>query len=319
MKARYLLPFLLLTLHAQPLAAQESISVLFWNVESDGNDPDTIAAQLTELAEEQGPFDVVGLTEVRENNGSLYAEALGDNFTAIVSDSGGSDRMVIAYDDDRFDLMQSMELEEHDGNALNFRSGSGQLRFRSPLVAELREDAGSQSFLFMVNHLARNNGGDNNGGFRVQQAQGLVAWAADQALPIIMGGDLNLDYNFVDQEGNDAFPALFGSDDSDDQEYRWIRPEPLVDTNHSGRGNTDSFPDSILDFVTTANIPATWQVTKSEVIVRPGDFPDNGDTSDHRPVQAVFQTDSENAIQRHLDEIRRQLEAIEAILEEQGL
>lgn len=35
-----------------------------------------------------------------------------------------------------------------------------------------------------------------------------------------------------------------------------------------------------------AGLPAGWQVT-SEVVVRPGDFPDDQTTSDHRPVTAT--------------------------------
>lgn len=302
----------------QSLSAQESMSVLFWNVESGGNDASTIASELSQLVADEGPFDLVGLTEVRSANSDDYIEALGGNFTGIVSNSGGGDRMVIAFNEDRFNLVQSMELNEHDGIALNFFS-NGRPRFRSPLVAELQEESGTRRFFFMVNHLARNNGGNSNGGFRVQQAQGLVAWAEDQELPIIMGGDLNLDFNFEDMEGNAAFSVLFGTDDSDDQEFKWIRPEPLVDSNHSGNTGTDSFPDSILDFVTVANATEGWTTTESEVIVRPGDLPDDGDTSDHRPVRAVFASGESTvnvaALLQRIRGIRRELEAMEALLE----
>ena len=232
-----------------------------------------------------------GHVEVRESNSSLYVQSLGTNFTGIVSESGGSDRMVIGVNLDRFDVLQTSELIQFDGNALNFFANNGRLRFRSPFLALLRDKESSENLLFMVNHLARNNGGDDNGGFRDQQAKGLVDWADAQSLPIIMGGDLNLDYNFVNEAGNSAFPILFGADDSDNQEFRWIRPVPLVDTNHSGNGSQDSFPNSILDFVTVANVPADWTVSESEVIVRPGDLPDNSRTSDHRPIFAVFQID----------------------------
>lgn len=277
--------------YAQTVLESEPISVLFWNLESSGNDPSVIANQIIDLVDDKGTFDLVGLSEVREINSNLYIQSLGTNFAGIVSESGGADRMVIGVNLDRFDILRTSELIEFDNIALNFFANGGNLRFRSPFFAILRDKESSENLLFMVNHLARNDGGDGNGGFREQQAQGLVAWADAQSLPIIMGGDLNLDYNFVNEEGNLAFSIIFGDDDSDDLEYRWIRPVPLVDTNHSGNGNQDTFPNSILDFVTVANFPADWSVSESEVIVRPGDFPDNSRTSDHRPVFAVFQVD----------------------------
>lgn len=133
-----------------------------------------------------------------------------------------------------------------------------------------------------------------------------------------MGGDLNVDFNFVDKEGNAAFSTLFGTDDSDAQEFKWIRPDPLVDTNHSGNGNNDTFPDSILDFVTVANAPDDWTTSLSEVVVRPGDFPDDGDSSDHRPVRAVFSAKVPavdlQELRRRVQALRRELEGIEALL-----
>ena len=239
----------------QSLTAQESISVLYWNVESGGTDANTIAGQLSQLVADEEPFDLVGLTEVRPEDSDDYVAALGANYTGIVSNTGDSDRMVIAFNEDRFNLVQLMELNEHDGIALNFFNSGGRPRFRSPLVAELQEESGTRRFFFMVNHLA----------------------------------------------------------------FKWIRPEPLVDTNHSGDTRTDSFPNSILDFVTVANAPAGWKTIESEVIVRPGDLPDDGSTSDHRPVHAVFESGAAAvnvaALLQRIRVIRRELEAMEALLE----
>ncbi len=45
---------------ASPLAA-ESLRLLAWNVESGGNNPETIASELRELS----GYDIVGLSELR--------------------------------------------------------------------------------------------------------------------------------------------------------------------------------------------------------------------------------------------------------------
>jgi hypothetical protein len=44
----------------------------------------------------------------------------------------------------------------------------------------------------------------------------------------------------------------------------------------------------ILDFIFVARPAQQWQA-KSWVVVRPGDFPDSDETSDHRPVAGVVE------------------------------
>jgi hypothetical protein len=68
----------------------------------------------------------------------------------------------------------------------------------------------------------------------------------------------------------------------------------FVDTNWAddngeaeAEDRVDEFPGSLLDFVVAGQGARQWPAT-SRVIVRDGDFPDTQDTSDHRPVEAVF-------------------------------
>ena len=77
--------------------------------------------------------------------------------------------------------------------------------------------------------------------------------------------------------------------------WKWLRPEKLIDSNWSDTDpklpddqRIDRYPDSILDFIFVAGPAQQWQA-KSWVVVRPGDFPDSGETSDHRPVAAVVE------------------------------
>ena len=70
-----------------------------------------------------------------------------------------------------------------------------------------------------------------------------------------------------------------------------LKPDPLVDSNWADdrdRPGQDRYPGSILDFVFVANEAKKWK-GESDVIVRPGDFPDTDKTSDHRPIIATFE------------------------------
>jgi hypothetical protein len=49
-----------------------------------------------------------------------------------------------------------------------------------------------------------------------------------------------------------------------------------------------SIDATILDFIFVAGPAQQWQA-KSRVVVRPGDFPDSDETSDHRPVAGVVE------------------------------
>ena len=133
-------------------------------------------------------------------------------------------------------------------------------------------------FLVVLNHLAR-----HDVGLRQQQAKALRLWAAAQTLPVVAMGDFNFDYSFATQAGNAAFTE-FLSDDT----WKWVRPDPLVDTNwadHDGNGS-DDYPDSMLDFVFVAGQPVAGM--RPAASWSRGDFPDDQTTSDHRPVSCVI-------------------------------
>ena len=103
-------------------------------------------------------------------------------------------------------------------------------------------------------------------------------------------GDYNFDYDFHTKTSNQAFQLFIK-----DGVWEWLQPEELIDSNWSDLNprlpddqRTDRYPDSILDFIFVAGPAQQWQA-KSWVVVRPGDFPDSEETSDHRPVAAVVE------------------------------
>ncbi|WP_436715073.1 endonuclease/exonuclease/phosphatase family protein [Roseiconus lacunae] len=298
----------------------EEIKVLSWNVESNRpnnqtNDPTTIAERLTEIQNGQGPYDLIALTEVAEPNAGTYESVIevdGIDYEAYTTDSGGTDRMMLLFRKNRFTATSGpTELEDdgRSGGGVEFRGGSA----RRPTVVTLKDGSNQDlEFMFMVNHLTRGNASN-----RQEQARGLREWALQQDLPIVAAGDYNFDYDFRRLIGNQAMTIFMRLDGTQRVSgsvggafvWDWVIPSaeftidgdsdstrkvnlsvPFVDTNwDSGSGNptTDRFRDSILDFVFVAQGARDWEA-RSRVIVIDGDFPDDDMTSDHRPVEAIF-------------------------------
>lgn len=243
-----------------------ALAVMAWNVESGGNDPVVIAGQLRDLAT---GFDVICLNEVSPSSFKIYEQAMEDRFDAVRSETGRSDRLMIFYERDRFELLERREPMEYRDWLLN--DGN----HRSPLYVRLDDRESGQQFIVMTTHLAR-----GNADLRTQQAVGLREWARDETAPIIAIGDFNMDYAFASGRGNDAFVEMLR-----DNVWKWVKPDPLIDTNWADRNGdgVDDYPDSMLDFVFVSGPAQEWDLT-AEVIVQAGDFPDDSSTSDHRPI-----------------------------------
>jgi hypothetical protein len=157
----------------------EELRILAWNVESDGNDPDVIVYQLHELS----GYDIVGLTEVKSSSINKYVDALsasGNTFLSINTATEGSDRVVLAYNTKRLQLLSGYEMHRFGDWQLNSQGDDGRWRHRSPLVGHFRDRESGVDFLVTVNNLAR---GDEN--IRRRQAAGLRKWAEAQSLPLI--------------------------------------------------------------------------------------------------------------------------------------
>ena len=240
---------------------------LCWNLESEGSDPQVIAEQIKEL----GPYDVYAFTEVLPSAEELFTDTLGKNFKLIMSRSGYRDRLAIAFDVRKFELVKSFEIKE-----INFQN-----RYRSPLVVQLKDMESGIEFYVMNNHLAR-----GKAEVREAQAEQLVEWGRKQLLPVIALGDYNLDYVFATDKGNSAFPKMMK-----DNVWKWVRPEEMIDTNWYDNpqdpDGKDDYPGSLLDFAFVLGPAKDWNAI-CKVIVRPGDFPDDETTSDHRPFGLII-------------------------------
>jgi endonuclease/exonuclease/phosphatase family metal-dependent hydrolase len=261
---KIILSFFLTTSIFQATMASDPIRILAWNIESGGSDTQVIIEQLQ--ADDMPDFDIVALSEVPSNAIGQIAKSLGWSYHG--GSRGGEDRLMIAWSP-RFESIEQIELRKVGDTEMP--AGNN----RAPILNRFRDRKTGIEFIVMNNHLTR--GKEEN---RNLQAKLLVEWARQLKLPAIAVGDYNLDFDFHTRKGNVAFDLI-----QRDNVWKWIEPKELIDTNWSdpdGDGK-DNYPDSMLDFAFVAGPRNGWTV-KSEVVVRPGDFPDDDKTSDHRPV-----------------------------------
>ncbi|MEO1263849.1 MAG: endonuclease/exonuclease/phosphatase family protein [Bacteroidota bacterium] len=251
--------------------SQQTINVISWNLESGDADVNVYGSRVADMQN----IDIWGLSEVHNANlldrFELFAEeGENANYESILSATGGGDRLAIVYDADRFTLLDQMELD-------NINIGGG---VRSPLVVQLLENDSGIQFFFMVNHLYRSRADR-----RHQQSRLLNEWVEQQTLPVIAVGDYNYDWDVNDgDEDHDLGYDLITAGEL----VTWVRPQMLTNTQCSATNNGGCRFNSVLDFVFVGNFPSNWEAS-STIIVVPGDFPDNRDTPDHRPVLGTFE------------------------------
>ena len=250
----------------QVVAAKPKFEIEFlsWNLESEGSDPTVIGQQLADRRR----YDVYALSEVLLSAKEILENSLGENYVSVVSESGFNDRLAIFYDSTKFEELKHFEIRE-----INFKH-----RYRAPLVVHLRHKATHVEFLVMNNHLAR-----GKAPIRQQQATQLVEWARTQLMPVVALGDYNFDYVFETKKGNEAFSNMLK-----DNVWEWVKPEQLIDTNWYDNpedpDGEDDYPGSMLDFAFVSGPAKDWE-KRCRVIVTDGDFPDDENTSDHRPFE----------------------------------
>lgn len=243
------------------------LTVISWNVESGEAAPETIAQRIAASQD----IDLWGLSEIgNQTDANRYEIAAEDgenaNFEDMLGTTGGGDRLLILYDADRFEALGKQELSE-----INIEN-----RVRAPLVGHFRDRETGMEFFFMVNHLYR---GSESG--RHRQARLLNEWAKAQTIPVIAVGDYNFDWEVSDDTHDEGYDLL-----TVDNVFKWVRPETLVRTQCEAPPVTCRF-DSVLDFIFVSGEAQQWPAT-AEIIVVPGDFPDDRTTSDHRPVIGHF-------------------------------
>jgi len=259
----------LVELSTPPAVQRDStITVVGWNTELNDADIDVLGERIAAFQD----VDLWGLSEVNQASAQQPLEAaaaIGEksDYASVLGQSGGGDRLLAIYDETRFTLLDSWEED-----AINTTGNA-----RAPLVLHLRDKTTEQELLFMVNHLYRSRDDE-----RHKQAELLNSWAEQQTLPVIAVGDYNFDLALTGAERDAGYDLLTA-----DSQFIWVQPETLVTTQCSGWPCTYH---SVLDFVFTAGMAQSWRA-EAEIVVVPGDFPDDASSSDHRPVLARFWPD----------------------------
>ncbi len=246
----------------------ESIRVVGFNVESGGAAPGTLAEQIRTL----GSVDIWGFSEVKNFGWAMQfkaasIDATGRPYRFVFGTTGGGDRLVMLYNQDKLEELGSEEL--HDINPEG--------RVRAPLVVHFRVKGTDQELKAVVNHLYR-----KRSDLRRQQARQLREWAETQTVPVIALGDYNFDWE-SDQEHGQGFDAM-----TLNNVFAWVRPVNLFDNGNLLPTQCHNDFRSVLDFVFAAGEAKTWQGT-SQILFPEADYcPDDNLTSDHRPVEAIF-------------------------------
>lgn len=250
------------------LGCAEEFHACAWNVESGGITRSKIGAQLRAFEN----VSLWALSEVQASNADFFIASAGEGeageFSGVIGTTGGADRLVIAFDESKFELVDSFEFDDLA------------LGGRAPLVARLRTRSDATEFFFVAVHLHRGDPAK-----RLKQSRELRDWASQEPLPIVVSGDCNFDFELPSGPGNPAFDE-FGLGGT----FEWEQPATLVATQYSD-SNADGANDhdSVLDFFWSAGPAQSWAI-QAEILVRPGDFPDDNSTSDHRPVLATIDT-----------------------------
>ncbi|MEQ1501563.1 MAG: endonuclease/exonuclease/phosphatase [Myxococcota bacterium] len=243
-----------------------AVTVIGFNVESGGADAGITADDL--VAPIVGE-SIWGFAEVLNDAAARQlVDAAADPgsdqvFDYVFGTTGYEDHLVLAWDDTRFALEQSVELDE-----INV-SGS----VRSPLVGYLRDRETGIPFTVVVNHLFRS---DEDA--RHEQARLLNDWGATEPGAVVMIGDYNFDWEVETGEHDQGYDELVAGG-----VFEWIQPSTML------KSQCSSFYDSVLDFVFVGGDAQGWPADAEILYPEEGYCHGHIDTwPDHRPMAATF-------------------------------
>jgi endonuclease/exonuclease/phosphatase family metal-dependent hydrolase len=258
---RFLTTLLLLSLAKGGFAS--TLQIASFNLESGGAKIEQLLVDMTLVNRD---IDVWGFQEVQKDWADKIAAHLTargqGHFQAVMGKSGGSDRLAIVFNSDKFNLVNYEELAD-----INIGD-----RVRAPLVAMLEERKSGFSFLFMNNHLYR-----SNKSARHEQAHLINQWGRQQSLPFIAVGDYNFDYDIATGKRDLGYYKLTA-----EAIFDWVKPDKLIKTQCSTEYN------SILDFIFVGG-PTRFKPESAFIHFQEESYcMEDAIRSDHRPLSALF-------------------------------
>jgi len=233
---------------------------------------------------------------------ALEAEHTNAEFVSKISEDGRSDRLAIIYRSDRLTSVPysgSATVDDIGDNFFEVDTINVGGTIRPALGIQLESQSG-QMMVALVNHW-KCCGGSSNRERRQRQAIQMNSFAVQTlGMPIVSGGDFNIP---LDGRGrtDDAFITLM---------QIWEYREPQQQNIGTYRGG------SVLDAVFVANRVQGWESSTS-ILQREGStvattrtFSDNNQTTDHRPLLLVIESDASE----RLEELREIIADLEASL-----
>ena len=254
------------------------LSIGYLNVDGHDNNPDLVAGSLVGLDR----FHVVGLSSV--NKPKKYKEALEKkwpkSFDDFVSKSGKisgdkNQQLMMLYDYRRLYQVSKTELDEYEGKKL------AQGDNPAPLAVHFRDNDDDKEFMVVLAHLD-----EEDPEFRKQQVETLSAWAGKASQPVVLIGTLNLELDATSNSGNESFDAF-----QQGGTWKWIKPLQMIDTtwmDEDGDGTND-LASQISDFAFVSGRAKGWPATL-RILKRSRDFPDDNNSSNHRPFELILDT-----------------------------
>jgi hypothetical protein len=249
-------------------ATPSQFTVLSWNVDSGQAEPQIVALQISQIK----GVDLWGLCEVRDESSARLFEGAANQdepgrFARVLSPTAGSDRSCILFDRAKFEGLGCIELPWR-GHRWYHRS----LGLRPGLAVHLRHRATGLGLYFVVNRFYTPTSDE--------QAVVLNQWAAGQDIPVIAVGTYDFPYRQetgpVYNAGRQGYAALTA-----DGIFRWLKPaQPIPTIRRDGFDTTD-------DFIFLAGNGQSLS-GQSWVLVEGRDFPNDGMTSNHRPIMATL-------------------------------
>lgn len=283
-----------------PSQLDESLNVATWNIREFGRVP-RLDASIYYIAEIINQFDLVALTELRDNLGDLkrVMDLLGSYWDVVfcdfTGDRGGNSERIAYLFDTRMIVFTGLAAEADPPRRKNSATNEYEARFtwwRPPYMASF--SAGSFDFVVITAHMRWGKSLDD----RVNALAEFAKWvkkrrndkfATDNDF-IVMG-----DFN-VPKNGDRAHKALTGNG------RVLIMPEQLIGlrgANLSGKSNYDQIlhsPTSVDRFSGRAGVvdfyAQDWATLYPEAGHRPADFRKfTYEMSDHLPLWLQIRTD----------------------------
>ncbi len=242
-------------------AGEDAVSIVAFNVESDGSSDFVIGEQLAASHD----IDLWVLTEVWEHKwpgrlADAAQRADGMAYERILGSTGRDNRIMLLYRPDRLRLLESAELTDVPHGK----------REAAPLSARFAGPGGVEFDVVAV-LLSKNRKR------RTEQARALNAWATGRDRPAVAAGTFFFDMPIGDPPDSvEAFAAMTAG-----EHWRWLAPAQLVPT-QCDRG------ERMDDFVFVSGTAESW-TAESEIMFRQSNYcRENDRTSTYRPTFARF-------------------------------